>query len=190
MTERDEDVLARLPAHSFRDTGYRHQRPGFDPVSGAGARRRGGRYNPPHSFAVLYLALSPELAADELRKAAQRLAVSVSDSLPQELYAVNLELDRVIDLRTPEALEALSVTRDELTADNQLRSRQIGTAASQLGIQALITPSAAGAGDIVAVYVDNLGTGKCEPRLVETWSVVKDVPHRDAPPPVPFPADL
>lgn len=47
--------LARAGASRADVTGYRNQAPGFDPRSGEGARRFGGRFNPPGSFPTLYL---------------------------------------------------------------------------------------------------------------------------------------
>ena len=175
MTQRDEDALAELDVAPFVGDAYRQQAPGFDPVSGAGARRRGGRYNPPQSFPVLYLALTTTVAAAELRHGAERIGLQARDALPRELYRIDLHLERVVDLRQPEALAALNVTRNDLLAASQLRSRQIGTAASHLGIQALLAPSAAGDGDVIAVFVDNLGVSRCDATLEAEWRSEADL---------------
>lgn len=48
-------LAGRLEGHTLELVGYRNQAPGFDPRSGEGARRFGGRFTPPNSFPVIYL---------------------------------------------------------------------------------------------------------------------------------------
>ncbi len=128
MTERDEERLARLNLASYSGTAYRHQSPGFDPRSGTGARRRGGRFNPPRSFQVLYLALSVETAAADLRQAAERMNLPLAAALPREVFVSTVSLDHVLDLRASEALAGLEATRNQLLAADQARSRVVGEA--------------------------------------------------------------
>lgn len=182
MTARDEELLARAPTGPLHTTAYRNQPPGFDPRSGAGARRRGGRFNPPDSFPVLYLALSPATAAAELHRGAEAMGLPTSAVLPRELYRYDVDLTTVLDLRDEATRQALEVTIDELLAADRSRSTQLGAAAAARGIQALICPSATGVGYVVAVFVENLGASRCEPHLVTTWTTETDVgsaePHK------------
>ena len=175
MSQRDEELLARATTVQLQGLAYRNQPPGFDPRSGAGARRRGGRFNPPNSFPVLYLALTPDTAAAELHRAAEGMGLPVSAVLPRELFRYDVDLTRVLDLRDQAVRDVLGVTLPELLAADRTRSHQIGEAASRLGIQALVCPSATGVGDILAVFVDNLGSGTCEPHLVATWATEDQV---------------
>lgn len=175
MTERDEDRLTRLDVTAYRGLAYRQQSPGYDPMSGTGARRRGGRFNPPRSFPVLYLALSVQTAAAELRRGAPRAGLSLADALPRAVFRYDVELVRVVDLRDPDALQRLDVTTEELLAADQIRSRAIGEAAARLGLQAILAPSATGTGDVLAVILDNLAGSRCEPELLTTWTDVRDV---------------
>ncbi len=175
MTARLEDRLARVAPTSFRGTAYRQQGAGYDPRSGAGARRHGGRFNPPRSFPVLYLALSLETTAAELRHVAARTGLALEEALPREVFAFDLELTEVLDLRDDNALAELDVTRDELLSADQLRSREIGEAALHLGFQAIVAPSATGTGEVLAVLADNLGAGKCEPRRLGDWNTESDL---------------
>jgi RES domain-containing protein len=170
VSERDEELLARAATTRLQGIAYRNQPPGFDPRSGAGARRRGGRFNPPNSFPVLYLAVTPDTAAAELHRAAEGMGLRVAAVLPRELYRYDVDLVRVLDLRDRSIRDALGVTLDELLAADRTRSHQIGEAASRLGVQALVCPSATGVGDVLAVFVDNLGSATCDPHLAVTWT--------------------
>jgi RES domain-containing protein len=169
VSSRVEELLARAPTVRIEGVAYQNQPPGFDPRSGAGARRRGGRFNPPNSFPVLYLALTPDTAAAELRRGAEGMGLPVAGVLPRELFRYDVDLARVLDLRDQAVRDTLGVTREELLAADRTRSHQIGEAASRLGVQAVVCPSATGLGAIVAVFTDNLGSGTCEPHLVATW---------------------
>lgn len=175
MTDGVEDRLARLELTSYTGHAYRQQSPGYDPRSGVGARRRGGRFNPPRSYPVLYLTLSVETAAAELQRSAQRTGLSLAEALPREVFRYDVSLSRVLDLREVGTLEQLGVTREELLAGDQARSRQIGEGAARNGIQAILAPSATETGEVLAVILDNLGTGRCDPSLVTVWASVADV---------------
>ena len=90
--------LAKLTGMAHSATGYRNQASGFDPRSGDGARRFGGRFNPPHSFPVIYLCTSRPCVVAELTRQAQRQGLSVHDLLPRELWRITVELTKVLDL--------------------------------------------------------------------------------------------
>ena len=51
---------------NLASVGYRNQAPGFDARRGEGARRFGGRYNPPRSFPVIYLCLTKDRRVSEI----------------------------------------------------------------------------------------------------------------------------
>jgi RES domain-containing protein len=177
VSTRDEDLLARVPVISFSGAAYRQQSPTFDPRSGAGARRMGGRFNPPNSFPVLYLGLSVETVAAELHRAAAAMGLPTDAVLPRELFRYDIELVAVVDLRGEGVLDTLGTTREELLSADRARGQSLGAAAARMGAQALICPSATGVGDVLAVFVDNLGSGRCEPQLLETWETRHNVPE-------------
>lgn len=70
------DRISTAPRRASSGHGYRQQSPGYDPLSGEGARIQGGRVNPPDSFPVLYLCSTAWCAAAEFirRRAATDLA--------------------------------------------------------------------------------------------------------------------
>jgi RES domain-containing protein len=67
---------------------FRNQTPGFDPRSGEGGRRFGGRFNSAKSFPVIYLCLTRRCAVAELTRQADRQSVRLDDLLPRELWSV------------------------------------------------------------------------------------------------------
>jgi RES domain-containing protein len=98
MPEFDAGLLAAAPATGFTGTAYRNQAPGFDPISAEGARRSGGRFNPPHRFPVVYLCGTTPCVVAELTAQATRQGLRLADLLPRELWSVPLSLTTVLDL--------------------------------------------------------------------------------------------
>ncbi len=97
----DARRIASLPALRFAGTGWRQIAPGYSPRSGEGARLHGGRYNPPNSFAVLYVCLSRECAVAELRRHGSSITIGVDGLLPRELYRYDIDLAEVLDITVP-----------------------------------------------------------------------------------------
>jgi RES domain-containing protein len=171
-----EERIASCSTSPFVGPGFRHQPPGFDPLSGEGARRVGGRCNPPDSFPVLYLCLSTSCVRAELDRGAAQQGLAVEDLLPREVYRIELVLDRVLDLRSKEVRDHLGVDLDELLARDLSEPQRIGALAHELNVQALILPSATGVGQVIAVFVRNLGTGTTQPHLDHVWTRREDLP--------------
>jgi hypothetical protein len=57
-----------LDQATYDGPAYRHLAARWNPLSGAGARSAGGRWNPPESFATLYLAVDRETAVAEFTR--------------------------------------------------------------------------------------------------------------------------
>lgn len=161
--------LGRLKAGSLEVAAFRHQSPGRDPLSGEGSRGRGGRYNPPRSFPVLYLALSEATAAMELERLGQRHALGVGALLPRELYSYAVKLDEVVDLRDSATLDLLGLTASDLVSADLASTQTIGAEAHALGFKAIAAPSASGSGDILALLIDNAHPLRLQPTLAATW---------------------
>ena len=71
----DRGLLARVDALEpvvVETHAFRHVAEGRHPLSGAGARVHGGRWNPPDSVATLYLALEPATVVAEFHWLAAR----------------------------------------------------------------------------------------------------------------------
>lgn len=165
------DAIDHLDPGSYAGTAYRHIAANWHPLSGAGARSLGGRWNPPESFATLYLALSEEAAVEEFRRMARRSGLTPGDFVPRRLYRLHLELQAVVDLTRDEPLPG-SLAEVDFRSPDLRASQAVGEAAQYLGREAIRAPSAAGVGEILAVFIDRLQPDSVvEPRGYETWEV-------------------
>jgi RES domain-containing protein len=165
----DAGRLAAAPLSPFTGRGWRHLAPHYDPLSGEGARIHGGRFNPPGSFPVLYLCRSRPCVVAELRRFGERQAVGVDGLLPRSLYRYDVTLDRVVDLTDGRVREVIGLSLDVLTGPDWTACQELGAILHTGSAQAVISPSATGVGDVLAVFARQVGTGRVEPRLVEEW---------------------
>lgn len=158
----DSELLARIdarPQRSFRGLAFRHVAADRDPQSGEGARVAGGRWNPPQSFAVLYLALDEATVAREFQRLAARSGRSPADFLPRTMYTYAVDLRDLLDLEQAGALEELGASLEVITSDDVSQCQEIGRHAHYLGREGVMAPSATGSGTVLAVYVDRLHAG-------------------------------
>jgi RES domain-containing protein len=165
----DTRAVATARLIAFRGTGYRHLAPRYDPCGGEGARIRGGRFNPPGSFAVLYLCLSRPCAVAEYLRYASRQTVGAEGFLPRSLYEYEVRIDRVLDLTDSSVREHVGAEERDLVGDRWEPAQRIGAAAYEAGIEAIRSPSAAGRDDVLAVFPGHLGGDCLQPRLLEIW---------------------
>lgn len=165
----DPARLSGVAPRPFAGVGYRNQAPGFDPRSGEGARRAGGRFNPPRSFPVIYLCLTRPCVVAELAARAARQGLDVDDLLPRELWALTTTLDRVLDLTLPATLATIGLTTPDVVSADHALTRQIGEAAHRSGFQAIRSPSATGVDHVLAVLADNLAGAVLDVELVTRW---------------------
>lgn len=167
-------VSAATPSR-FSGEGWRHLSPRRDPLSGEGARIHGGRFNPAGSFPVIYICLTRPCAVAELRRLGQRQAIGVEGLLPRYLYRYDVRLDRVLDLTNAGVRDEVGLSLDVLTGPDWAACQDLGTTAHALGIQAILSPSAAGVDDVLAVFAQHIGLGIVEPKLTEDWHTVGDL---------------
>lgn len=175
MAQIDAAAIAALPAASYEGEGYRQQVPEYDPFSGEGARRRGGRFNPPDSFPVLYLCSTRACAVAEFYRAGSRLAIGAEGLLPRHLFRYRIRLDQVVDLTVRENIELLGISDADLVGEDLSITRAIGESAQTLGMQAVRSFSATRRDDVFAVFLQNIGTGLLDPSVEEIWSSLGDV---------------
>lgn len=167
--------LATVERNSLSVVGYRNQAPGFDPRSGEGARRFGGRFNPPKSFPVVYLCLTRPCVVAELTRQADRQGIAVADLLPREVWRVQVELDAVLDLSDQRVLDHLGVDPVDLTREARELTHEIGEAAFEQGFQAVRSRSATGVDEVLSIFVERLAGAVMEVELVEEWTEVPDL---------------
>jgi RES domain-containing protein len=145
------------------------------PLSAIGAVQRGGRFNAPNAFPVLYSADSQMTAMME----ANALFVTADGRLegvprnPDLILTIKCDLLRVLDLTVPDVYDELGTTREELVSPSPSRfilnargketpTQQLGSACSYSGsLSALKVPSAAHpAGFCLNIFLDSLLIGE------------------------------
>lgn len=136
-------VLAAAPFVSIRGVVARFvfEKRRSRATSPAGSAKAGGRYNAPGTEA-LYSSFSRATALAEFTQ-------NYTDADPiaaASMLSLLVRLDRVIDLRDPSLLRALETDESALTGLRIPRAshiaERIGTAASAIGADGLIAPSA------------------------------------------------
>lgn len=155
----DRNLLARVDAlqPTALSTGaFRHVAKDRHPLSGAGARLQGGRWNPPESFSTLYLALAQATVVAEFYRMAERQGRAPEDFLPRQMHRYDVTLAAALDLRVPVAQDSLDLTPEALRALDARRCQEIGAAAHYLGFEAIVAPSATGNGTVLAVFFESL----------------------------------
>ena len=148
-----------LPSEPYAGFAYRHVSEARTPLSAAGARTQGGRWNPPDSFATLYLTQESETAVAEFFRMAKRIGRTASDFLPRRVYRYEVELVDALDLRPADGRAALGLADAQLRGDDLGPCQAIGETAHYLGREGILAPSAAGAGNVLAVFSDRLQAG-------------------------------
>lgn len=137
---------------------YRNTSPGYEALSGEGARVRGGRWNPPGRFPVLYTASDPGVAAAEIGRTAERYGVAVESLLPRNLTTIRVSLVRVLDLTEDSVLTLVPLPLAAASDDDLRLCQAVGDAAHYLGFEAILAPSAAApGGTTLAIFVNSLG---------------------------------
>ncbi len=143
--------MRRKNGHSMRFRGivYRAINPLWarEPLSGDGAARFGGRFNP-KGLPALYTSLSPLTAIRE--------ANQVGNFQPITLISINLDSGPILDTRLPDALERYGIKQGDLGNDDwrerMMTGKKVPTHALALsaisnGFVGMITPSYAPAAE-------------------------------------------
>jgi RES domain-containing protein len=135
-------VLERAQASAFSGFTFRiiPDRWRVSPLSAIGALERGGRFNPPGAFSVLYTADCQLTALREL----EALFVDEAGQLrgaprnPDLILTLECSLLRVLDLTVPHVFSELGTTQEELVATSPSRfianARGTNTPTQELGL--------------------------------------------------------
>lgn len=139
------------------------------PLSAVGSILEGGRYNHLGDFEVLYLADTQQTTLFETKAVYNHSGKVVGRRQPpRAMLSVDLELQVVLDLTSPDLQKALGVTLADLRAPWQLAQEEgrpiitqdIGAAARAANIEALLYPSAVIDDAVnIAIIVDRLRVG-------------------------------
>jgi RES domain-containing protein len=164
-----EKLLAR--AGPFRGTVYRSSEPGYanagDLLTGAGSQMHGGRWNPPASFATIYVARTVPTAIAESEAQARYYGWDVADTWPRMVVAIDVELQNVLDLTDGSIRQSLRVSEQRMTEDDWRKlnddfgeeslTQAIGRAAFDAGLEGIIVRACDGGQNLVW-FRQNLGS--------------------------------
>ncbi|WP_248243309.1 RES family NAD+ phosphorylase [Microbacterium kunmingense] len=157
MTGLDEDLVQRVDqlGHA-RWTGvtHRYTTANRDPLSGAGARLFGGRWNPKDIFATVYLATPLSACMGEVERMAHSQGTTPEVMLRAAylLHTIDVADIPIIDLRTDEALAHVGLTRADIEDPDWTACQSVGNAAWFLGHAGVLAPSATGNGYVLAAF--------------------------------------
>ena len=162
--------LAELTTSAHAGTAFRAVNLRYldTPLSAIGSVKAGGRYNPKGAFEVLYLAENATTALLEVQFAASsggRFKAQPKD--PYIVFSVRFELQRLVDLGSPETLTKLELTADNLKQPWRLKqargeavlTHEIGTRLYELGHEGFKYPSATDDAVNLAIFPANLKAG-------------------------------
>jgi RES domain-containing protein len=141
-----------LDEHLFRMINPRRTS-AVDILSGEGGKRASGRWNFNGVCRCTYTTRTPESALAESLAAVRIKGIPDETALPRTLVCISARLERVLDLTNGQIRSRLAVSHDRMIGEPQWRTENyhdreavtqaIGRAASILGYEALIAPSAA-----------------------------------------------
>lgn len=159
--------LSLTPHKSWSGIGFRwvilRYANARDMISGAGAFRGGGRWNPPGIYAV-YASLEPGLSVNEaMRVVFSDRGFSVEDIRPRLVAALRCRLNAIIDLSTDSVVPPWLALGELLTDDwntanangSESCSQAFGRAVSEMS-EALLVPSARRVGVNLIIYPKSL----------------------------------
>ncbi len=140
---------------SVTGTFYRHSDLKTQDLVGSVAST--GRWGSSKHHRVLYLGRPKDAV---IREAYKRLVDSVPGMEPSMVAArmflhCGVDIDNVVDLRTEHSLEVLDISGDVLVGDPG-PCQVVGDLAFENGYKGVIAPSAAGPGETIAVFMENL----------------------------------
>lgn len=159
--------LDQIERRTFAGTVLRHHGPSHTALSGDGARRAGGRWNPPDSFPTLYCGLDLATVDREFARSLRRAGLPLKRPRARRLARITVRLSRVLDLTDDRVLASLDLNPSELLGDDLATSQQLGAAAHHLGYEAVLAPSATGSGAVLALFLDT----RAADSIVEVESV-------------------
>ncbi|WP_006247459.1 RES family NAD+ phosphorylase [Mycolicibacterium tusciae] len=163
----DEGLLQRIDARGtiqWSGTCARYTGARRDPLSGEGARRFGGRWNPPLLFSAIYLADSAQACMVEVERAAQAASTTPEKLLEASyrLHTIDATDLAVLDLTTPEAREVVGLEDDDIHGDDWSACQAVGHAAWFLHVQGVLVPAAGGVGLVITAYEQRTRPGQLQ----------------------------
>lgn len=153
----DEALVDRvngLGSTAWSGETFRYTTASRDPLSGEGARRKGGRWNPQDLFPAIYLASSEAACMNEVERAAKVASIDpeVMLTVPYRLHQISINGLPVLDLRSRAAQEFVGLEIEDLFGDDWEACQAVGHAAWFLEMAGVIAPAAGGIGLVVTAF--------------------------------------
>lgn len=142
-----EDHVYEGMAYRYVAERYAHDE---EILSGKGAWQFGGRWNGSHAFHAVYCASTATLAHEEYLQGLRLTGLGEYKAMPLVGKAIEVKLQRVLDLREARLMEKLELTHEQLRDDpwRQMMNDQkeslcqcIGRLAYKRNYQGIIVPS-------------------------------------------------
>jgi RES domain-containing protein len=165
----DEGLVQRIDARGTTEWSgecFRYTAAHRDPLSGEGARRFGGRWNPALLFPAIYLADSAQACMVEVERAADVASTTAEKMLEAayRLHTIDVADLAVLDLRTPAAQDAVGLEIDDIFGDDWAACQAVGHAAWFLHMQGVLAPAAGGVGLVITGFEQRTRPGQIEVR--------------------------
>ena len=147
---------------SFAGAVFRQSAPRYAEITErtlSASARAGGRFNPAGAFGAIYVSLDPDTPLRELRRQAVHAGAEVIAFLPRTLFAAEARLQRVVDLACAEGRAAWHLPAAALASDDWSACQNVARRARMQGYAAIRFPSATGAGENLAIFMDRLAMG-------------------------------
>jgi len=158
------DLLTSRRGVAFRNTSMSYANR-EDLLTGEGSARFAGRWNP-EGIPTVYASVSLETATAELQSHFRYYGVPLHHATPRVLVAIEYDLSAVLDVTEGRTRQRLRFSRDRMTKEDwraacrkgpETRTQSLGRSAFAAGIEGLLVPSAAHAGQgNLVVFPGNL----------------------------------
>ncbi len=151
-----------------------------DPLDGSFAMRLGGRWNPPHSFPVLYTSCSIKVAVANLWHRFEGESVApweVSEEYQADLYELRIDQPNLVDVRTSDGIEGLGFPPSYPEGTGYTVTQQAGLRLHREGWPGVWCRSAALiSGEEVALFLELAQRPEPigDPRRLKDWFLVPE----------------
>lgn len=118
-----------------------------------------GRFHIRSEFGAIYVSSDRQTALAELDHRARLMGLRREDLLPRLLITLDLAAERILDLTDETVRKAWGISVQDLRGSDYARCQEVARAARDDGFEAIRFPSARGAGDNYAIFLDRLSPG-------------------------------
>ena len=151
--------------HAYRVVGPRYLSPA-DIISGIGAMKGGGRWNPVGLFRTVYASLTPEAATAEALAHNRHYGIPDYQQLPRVLVSLEVSLAQVLDLTDAHVRRRVKTSLVRMMAEDwraaqdagqEALTQAIGRAAFEAGYEGMLVPSRSVRSAVnIALFVEQL----------------------------------